>query len=291
VDELERRIGDAAFARATGGRAAGPGTTVILAGHFAVFTAGARANDLLDEPRTVAAHTDMVDFSRESWIAACNVLARGDALDGRGPRADGGRDPANLLLLVDDIQFVQPALPDRGARERLAAALASDYLRRTDPMPAFHQRELRARGLDLHRVVRRDDTGWLFSERALRAAAVERIRAEARRPQRRPDGPALLSSADGSRIIVRDPSLGEHTLVHSGHTSCAGGYLELVTQLFERGVHRLVAVVPMRCLGPVTVGAELARLLFGATIEVVNIPFGADGAGRTPGRMVSSATG
>jgi len=59
----------------------------------------------------------------------------------------------------------------------------------------------------------------------------------------------------------------------------------------ERGVHRLVAVVPMRCLGPVTVGAELARLLFGATIEVVNIPFGTDGANRAPGRMASSATG
>mgnify|MGYP007017485070 CR=1 FL=1 len=37
-------------------------------------------------------------------------------------------------------------------------------------------------------------------------------------------------------------------------------------------VRRLVAVVPHRCLGPVTLGARLARSLFGATgIEIANI--------------------
>ena len=118
MNELERKIGDAAFAGCCTNRAAGQGPTVILAGHFAVFTAGARAHDLLDEPRIIAAHTDMVDFSRESWIAACNVVAQGDAQAGRSPHADSAREAPNLLLLVDDIQFVRPALPDRGAGER-----------------------------------------------------------------------------------------------------------------------------------------------------------------------------
>ena len=41
-----------------------------------------------------------------------------------------------------------------------------------------------------------------------------------------------------------------------------------------------MAVVPRRCLGPVTVGTHLARTLFGAqSIEVTNIPADAAGAG------------
>lgn len=236
-------------------------STAVLAGHFAIFTAGARAHDLLDEPRSLSAHTDMIDMARGSWIAAADLLARVD-----GPR---------LLVLMDDIQFVQPALPDRAARERLAAALAGDYLRRTRTLPPFHRRELDAREIDTARVVQQRGDSWIFSERALRAAAVTRIRAAAAAGT---PGAALQASADGSRITVRDAELGEHTLVHSGNTSCAGGYLELVLQLHERGFRRLVAVVPRRCLGPVAVGTHLARALFGATaLEVTNLP--ADGQG------------
>lgn len=233
--------------------------TVVLAGHFAIFTAGGRARDLLDEPRALAAHTDMIGMARESWVAATDLCAQTAGL--------------RLLVLMDDIQFVRPALPDRGARERLAAALAGDYLRRTSTLPPFHRRELDARGVDVSCIVPRRADSWIFSERALRSAAVSRIREAAVGS----NAPApLQASADGSRVIVRDPALGEHTLVHSGNTSCAGGYLELVLQLHQRGFRRLVAVVPSRCLGPVTVGTHLARALFGAhSIEVTNIP--ADG--------------
>lgn len=231
-------------------------STVLLAGHFAIFTAGGRAHDLLDERDALADHTQMVGMARDSWRAAAGLCAQL-----AGPR---------LLVLMDDIQFVHPALPDRGARERLAAALAADYLRRTPTLPPFHQRELDARGVDVACIVPHRPDSWIFSERALRAAAVARIRAAAGGAT--PDAP-LQASADGSRITVRDPSLGEHTLVHSGHTSCAGGYLELILQLRERAFRRLVAVVPRRCLGPVTVGTHLARTLFGARdIEVTNIP-------------------
>ena len=253
-DDVRRQI-----ANATTG--ASRADTVVLAGHFAIFTAGGRASDLLDEPRAVAEHTDMVTFARDSWTAACDAL---------------GSDRAEqLVVLVDDLQFVRPALPDRGARERLAAALAADYLRRTPTLPAFHLREAESRGVAADRFVRRRHDGWLFSERTLRAEAVERIRRAAR------DGAqGLESNADGSRIIVRDAELGEHTVVHSGHTSCAGGYMELVVQLHARGARKLVAVVPRRCLGPVTLGAQLARTRFGATaIDVVNIPSAADAPG------------
>lgn len=237
--------------------------TAVLAGHFAVFTAGGRANDLLDHPRALGAHTDMLDFARASWTAACDVIS--------------WHGSARLLVLADDIQFVRPALPDRGARERLGAALAADYLRRTSTLPAFHHRELEARDLTTERVIRSRDDCWIFSERALRNAAVARIREVARAGVITRGAMALEANADASRIVVRDPELGEHTLVHSGNTSCAGGYLELAMQLHERGVRWLVAVVPRRCLGPVTLGAQLARSVFGATtLSVVNIPAGGD---------------
>jgi hypothetical protein len=253
-------------------RGADPASTVVLAGHFAIYTAGGRAADLLDDPLATQ-RTDMVEFARQSWIAGCDAVAAAPAM--------------RLLVLVDDIQFVRPALPDRGARERLAAALAADYVRRTPTLPSFHLREMDERALGRDQVLRRRDDGWLFSERALRGAAVHRIR-DVAAPEsafadsiRAPGESSLVASADASRIVVRDPVLGEHTLVHSGNTSCAGGYLELVAQLHDRGITRLVAIVPRRCLGPVTMGTHLARTMFGATgIEVVNIP--SDGEAPAP---------
>jgi hypothetical protein len=234
--------------------------TVVLAGHFAIYTAGGKATDFLDDdPARLSKHTDMVNFARATWLAGCDAVAS---------------TQAKLLVLVDDLQFVQPALPDRGARERLGAALSADYLRRTPTLPGFHARELDARGLDESRVVKSEQSRWIFSERAMRHAAVDRIRVKAATEGRG----RLLSNPDGSRIIVRDPEAGtsDHTIVHSGHTSCAGGYLELVMRLHERGVRRLVAMVPSRCLGPVTLGSALARSVFGAGIEVVNLTVGAE---------------
>jgi hypothetical protein len=232
--------------------------TVLLAGHFAIYTAGGKATDFLDDdPARLSKHTDMVNFARATWLAGCDAIASSNATQ------------AKLLVLVDDLQFVQPALPDRGARERLGAALSADYLRRTPTLPGFHARELDARGLDESRVVKSEQSRWIFSERAMRHAAVDRIRQKAATDGRG----RLISNQDGSRIIVRDLDSGtaEHTIVHSGHTSCAGGYLELVMRLHERGVKRLVAMVPARCLGPVTLGSALARNVFGAGIEVVNL--------------------
>jgi hypothetical protein len=282
---LRRRIADATAGAGPGARAGVPASaTVILAGHFAVFTAGGRAGDLLDEPRDLSPHTDMVEFTRNSWAAACDVVSavavKGAAAAVAAPK---------LLVLMDDIQFVRPALPDREAQERLAAALAADYLRRTPTIPAYHHRELDSRGLGADRIERCRDDRWLFSERALRTAAVRRIRAAEHAPSPDARTTVLESSANGSCIIVRDAELGEHTLVHSGNTSCAGGYLELVMQLHERGVRRLVAVVPRRCLGPVTLGARLARSLFGATdIEIANIPSGGEHSGSARGQAISA---
>jgi hypothetical protein len=118
------------------GHAVGDGRdTVVLAGHFAIFTAGGKATDFLDEdPTRMSKHTDMVHFARATWLAGCDAVAL---------------TQAKLLVLVDDLQFVRPALPDRGARERLGAALSADYLRRTPTLPGFHARVLDERELAL----------------------------------------------------------------------------------------------------------------------------------------------
>ena len=107
---LTDRIGNAIRGSAAANAAGGDGRdTVVLAGHFAIFTAGGKATDFLDEdPARMSKHTDMVNFARATWLAGCDAVASSQA---------------KLLVLVDDLQFVRPALPDRGARERAGIRL------------------------------------------------------------------------------------------------------------------------------------------------------------------------
>ena len=126
---------------------------------------------------------------------------------------------------------------DRSVAERLGAALARDYSDMVRELPAFHQRELTARGLTSGRILRNSD--------------------------------------DGNTMMVTLPEQGDYCLVHSGHTTCAGGYVELLSTLHRRGVRKLIALVPMRCLGQVAMGTELARSLFalpGFTVVNVAVP-------------------
>ena len=65
---------------------------------------------------------------------------------------------------------------------------------------------------------------------------------------------------------------GDYCLIHSGRTSCAGGYIELLSRLYAQGVRKLVALVPMRCLGQIALGSDLARQLFPMSgFEIVNV--------------------
>jgi hypothetical protein len=90
----------------------------------------------------------------------------------------------------------------------------------------------------------------------------------------------LTANDDASDITVTLPEHGEHRLVQSGHTNCAGGYMELISSLHERGVRRLISLVPMRCLGPLVVGTTLARGLFAIDdFKIVNVAVPDVGAG------------
>jgi len=240
--------------------ARGPvGATAVLAGHFAIFTTGGAAIDLLDDaqvPRNVP--VDFLDFTRLTWTAACEAVA--------AERASGAR----LVVLLDDVQFVRPALDDRGAAERLGGALAATYLRRHALLPLWHTRVMAEHRIGGGDVLPQSDVQWLFSERALRSALVQRLKAMLRSGDPRAAG--LAASADRSSITITDPEYGEYCLVHSGHTNCAGGFVQLLADVHARGVRKLISLVPMRCLGPITVGTALGGRLFGLQgLEVVNV--------------------
>jgi hypothetical protein len=176
-------------------------------------------------------------------------------------------------VLVDDVLGVRPVLTDRAAAERLGAELVSRYFSRTPRLPPYHSRIAGERGLDEGDVLRRDDARWIFSERELRAALVTHVHRELRVAGER--SAVLCESADSSTITVSHPDHGAYCLVHSGHTNCAGGYVELLAEARRHGVRTLVAMIPMRCLAPVSVGTAIARELYALRdLRVVNIAIG-----------------
>ena len=235
------------------------GDVAVLAGHYAIFSAGAAAVDLLDDDALVPpAVAEMVAFTKCTWRAACEAIVSTPT------------QRARLLVLVDDIQFVRPALSDIAARERLGAALADNYLRGLRALPAWHTQVLGEHGIAAGRVLPRAAERAVFSERELRAQAVTHVRERLHQADALRAG--LTANDDESRITVSHPEHGDYCLVHSGHTSCAGGYLELLARVHRAGIRTLIALIPMRCLGPVTLGTALAPRLFGIDgLTVVNI--------------------
>jgi hypothetical protein len=236
------------------------GSVAVLAGHYAIFTQGDDATDALDGDESIAPR-DLLAFTRRTWEAACLVVASSRE---RQPR---------LMLLVDDVLGVRPALADRVAAERLGAELVERYFARTPTLPRYHARIAAERGLGAPDMLRRDDTRWIFSERELRAALVAHVHRALRGAGEH--SAVVCESADSSTITVSHPQHGAYCLVHSGHTNCAGGYVELLAEAHRRGVRTLVAMIPMRCLAPVSVGTAMARELYALhDLRVVNIAIG-----------------
>jgi len=232
--------------------------TVILAGHYSIFSAGGHAVDFLgadDAPPAAAA--EMIAFTRYTWSTACEALAGANTKN------------VQLLVLVDDVAFVRPLAGDVSIRERLGASLATSYLERVTALPDYHTDTLAGSGLCAESVCKLRDDRWVFSERELRMAHVRRLRGLLHSGEA---GNKLTASSDESEITAHSVDHGDHCLVHSGRTNCAGGYLELLATLEERGVKRLMALVPMRCLAPISVGTALAGDLFSLHgLSVINV--------------------
>jgi hypothetical protein len=238
---------------------AADGTVAVLAGHFAIFTAGGKALDLLAAAHaSVGVPAELLEFTRVTWTTACEAIAA------------ERRRRVRLLVLVDDVQFVRPAVEDRGTAERLGATLAACYMKDNHSLPAWHSRVLGENGLGEESILARSDGRWMFSERELRTELVRNLKKALRSGDSRVS--ALTANADRSTITITEPEYGEYCLVHSGQTNCAGGYVELLSDIRQRGVRKLISLVPMRCLGPITVGTALATRLFELDgLQVVNI--------------------
>jgi hypothetical protein len=190
----------------------------------------------------------MTEFTRATWHGAARAIA--------------SRSAARLVVLVDDIQFIRPVAGERAMAERLAAALAADYLERTPHLPAYHRAAIDATGCDPDRVLAKDAARLLFSERELRIAAARRVRHAVNGGEL--DHLAAVSCDQGNTITITIAEQGDYDLLRAGHVSCAGGYAELLATLSDRGIRRMVALVPARCLGAVSLGTLLARRAFGA---------------------------
>jgi len=237
--------------------------TVVLAGHYAIFSGGANATDFLNGTQAPLAAAEMIAFTKFTWEMACAALA--------------GTNSAQLLVLVDDVSFVRPLLGDTRVREKLGDALASKYLSAVTRLPEYDLDALSGNGLSDAKMFKQSDARWTYSERELRIAHVRRLKTMLK--ENKHNG-ALSMNADASDITVTLPEHGEHRLVQSGHTNCAGGYMELIASLHERGVRRLISLVPMRCLGPLVVGTTLARGLFAIDdFTIVNVAVPDVGAG------------
>ena len=253
LQELERWLIDE-IARA-------PAESVILAGHFAIYTSGGKAVDLLDGKNVPkGAPAGFIDFTKQTWEAACAALARSAIRS------------TKLLVLVDDIQFVRPQLNDPEARERLASALAGNYVSEIE-IPSYHGRALSEQGLETNRILRYNDRQCLFSERQMRVAFVRRLHDGLLDAGSRDSGLTVTSENGTTQVTDPDkPGNDPFCLVRYGHTSCAGGYFELLAQLHERGVRRLISLVPLQCLNPISVGTSLATR-FGAItgLSVTNV--------------------
>ena len=240
--------------------ATGGSEAAVLAGHFAIMSAGNAAIDGLDDVPPPSGAASMVEFTRDTWRVACETAAHNPALDFR------------MVVLVDDIQFVRPLVADRSNAERLAAALSAHYLEKARDLPPHHARELARHGVAADRILRHSAERSLFSERELRRDVVHRLRRVAGESGNRA---SIGTSDSGSTITATLPDEGEYALVQSGHASCAGGYAELVSALYDRGIRKLVALVPQRCLGQVALGTRLALALFPLKgLTVVNVAIG-----------------
>jgi hypothetical protein len=229
--------------------------TVVLAGHFAIFSGGAGAKDFLSDDQSPLPAAEMIAFTKFTWELACGAI--------------GASSNAKLLVLLDDLTFVRPLLGETRVREKLGDALASQYLQSVPHLPAYHLGTLAANKLGDAQVLKHSDARWTFSERELRVAHVRRLKALLKSGDA---GSALNANSDATEITVTLGEDASHCLVQSSHTNCAGGYMELIATLHERGVRRLISLVPMRCLGPLVVGTSVARDLFAiGDFGIVNV--------------------
>jgi hypothetical protein len=223
--------------------------------------------DCLDEPDSAnAAFFDLVLFSQNTWHAACRAVA--DCPDGNRPQ---------LIILVNDWQFLVPKDPEKRRRESLAASLRREYYNRVPTLPLLHMRTMASCGLPTEQILPASQKHWMFSESGLRQKLAATIRALMKEePAAKRLG--LYKHFDGKwqPIVCAQSEDGtRYPLLYCGNSNCAGEVVELLRDLYTRQVRHFVNVFPAQCKVPVETGTEIARQLFGLDgMTVANIAVG-----------------
>ncbi|MDY7092624.1 MAG: hypothetical protein SX243_06595 [Acidobacteriota bacterium] len=236
---------------------------VVQAGHFILVPGeNARASEVLVDCGELPLLAQFSQFSKSTWLSACEAL--GSSLSSRD---------VELLVLVNDWQFLELGLGNRRAEARLADYMRRQYYSASQKIPSLHSTILSSCGLSDAVVFRNRPDKWMFSETDLRRDLNRSISglfdedeaAEASLVKRfLPTGDPVISYVD------EDGS--EQCLLYCGATSCSGEIVELLRRLSERSVDVFVNIFPRQCWGPVVTGTKIAHAIYGLSgMEVVNV--------------------
>ena len=222
---------------------------VIHAGHYAlVRNHGGQAVDCLDKTRFPG-----VEFSRCTWESACRALA-----------AKHVKVNAQLMVLVNDWQFLTSGAESRRVSERSAAQMREEYYRGTPTLPPSHLQQLIRHNLTDDVILRHSEKQWLFSESALRhdlSTVIREIIADEKRATEA--GIRKYFNKNGEPVIdACDEESGAFCLLYCGNTNCAGEVISLLAALHKRGVRRFLNIYPSQCREPVGAGTRLAERIF-----------------------------
>lgn len=249
----------------------GAGFTVIHAGHYLLtWNQGSASDNLEDLPPVKPAARVIANFAHETWQLACETIARFSV-----------SDRLLLLTLVNDWQSLVPPIQSKGEQERIAAKLRREYFDRVPQLPQSHLNVLEQYGISQDRVLKREESCWLFSESRLRQEFGGTVKELLGDPARADNlGLRQYYTDNGEPVIkaaVEDGN--EYCLLFCGNTNCAGEVVELLRHLYGRGVTSFVNLYPAECRQPVIAGTLLAQRLFGlAGMSVTNIAINSQNA-------------
>src|ERR1039458_9966825 len=143
---------------------AGSERLVIHAGHYALIrNHEGVAQDCLMQAGFPGSELGFAEFSRATWKAACRAMAIARP------------SLAQLMVLVNDWQFLTGVPTDRRSSESVSSELRNNYYRATPTLPNFHLDELGKNKLSKAAILGWNTSRWLFSERTLRNELVALI--------------------------------------------------------------------------------------------------------------------
>lgn len=245
---------------------------LIHGGHFVLDNKGQQAADYLADNHSESVPAQQFsEFAKKTWRLAIELFRR---------LQSAGVDP-KLMVLVNDWQFLGGQGASRREREKDIAKRRSDYYQSVAELPDFHHDLVRSAGIDTESIFKASAEQWLFSEANLRTSLARSIKDLFDRNLAEERGLTKSFTPSGEPIISVESELeGDFSLLYCGSANCSGEVVELLRIIHGAGFRSFVNLYPEPCLGPVTLGTELARPVYKTKgLEVLNVavPFAGSG--------------